>query len=452
MHKPQIVKGRSPQTEAIISTFRELDYGGACGGGKSDLLAMAGLQYCHYPGYNAIIFRKQFTDLSLADCLIPRITEWLQPWIDKKQVHWDQMNHVFKFPSGATLGFGHLESAGAEFRYKGAAFNFIGFDQVEEIPENQYMFLHSRARRHVDCPIPTRIWSTSNPDGLEWVKERFLPWFICPDCGLKEKTSDLHRSACTKCGSQDGYVEFCRDENGDKIGFIPAYLDDNAYLDRDDYTKGLSNLDPVRREQLLRGDWNVKNYYMFRRSWIHIISPEEAKRKYAEALTVSIWDFAATEEGKASDPDYTANCKMAFAYGRACILRMIHKRLSPYQIEEAVRETLKEDALNVINGIEEEKGAAGKNLVDQYRRNVFRGRVVDGETPTGSKSVRAMALASAAQAGNVEIVEAPWNNEFLSELEGFPIAKHDDQVDVAAYSYNKLTSEALSEVAMVADT
>jgi hypothetical protein len=38
----------------------------------------------------------------------------------------------------------------------------------------------------------------------------------------------------------------------------------------------------------------------------------------------------------------------------------------------------------------------------------------------------------------VYILRAPWNNEYLSELEGFPERKHDDQVDASSGAFNYL--------------
>jgi predicted phage terminase large subunit-like protein len=47
-------------------------------------------------------------------------------------------------------------------------------------------------------------------------------------------------------------------------------------------------------------------------------------------------------------------------------------------------------------------------------------------------------VSSACQNGNVKIVSGSWNNEFLSELEGFPERKHDDQVDAFAGAFSAL--------------
>ena len=49
---------------------------------------------------------------------------------------------------------------------------------------------------------------------------------------------------------------------------------------------------------------------------------------------------------------------------------------------------------------------------------------------TGSKIIRALPIAAQAEIGNVKILRRSWNKDFLVELERFPEAKHDEQVDV----------------------
>ena len=63
----------------MLDHFKEVFYGGAAGGGKSDWLLMGALQYVDVPNYSAIIFRKTFADLRLAGALISRSQEWLLP-------------------------------------------------------------------------------------------------------------------------------------------------------------------------------------------------------------------------------------------------------------------------------------------------------------------------------------------------------------------------------------
>ena len=47
-------------------------------------------------------------------------------------------------------------------------------------------------------------------------------------------------------------------------------------------------------------------------------------------------------------------------------------------------------------------------------------------------------MAAQAEAGNVVLIEGPWNGTFLDELCAFPNGKNDDIVDAASGAFNKL--------------
>ena len=70
---------------------------------------------------------------------------------------------------------------------------------------------------------------------------------------------------------------------------------------------------------------------------------------------------------------------------------------------------------------------------------MFAGYDFDGVRPELSKEERARPLARQAQAGNVKLVSAAWNREWLDEVAGFPNLPHDDQVDSASGGYETLT-------------
>ena len=57
-------------------TCREALFGGAAGGGKSDALLMAAVQYVDVPGYAAVLFRRTFADLALPGAAMSRAQEW----------------------------------------------------------------------------------------------------------------------------------------------------------------------------------------------------------------------------------------------------------------------------------------------------------------------------------------------------------------------------------------
>ena len=213
----------------------EAFYGGAAGGGKSDALLMAALQYVDTPGYAALLLRRTFKALTLPEALLDRARFWL----GGTDAHWQGDSTAWVFPSGAKLVFGYLEADKDVEQYQSAAFQFIGFDELTQFSEYQYRYMHSRARRLVNTNVPIRIRGASNPGsiGHEWVKQRFIVE------GLKEGRP-----------------------------FIPATLDDNPHLDRGTYTKSLNNLDPVTRQQLLNGDWSARQAgSKFKREWFEIV-------------------------------------------------------------------------------------------------------------------------------------------------------------------------------------
>lgn len=208
------------QAAFLLLNDREVLYGGAAGGGKSSALLLAALQYVDVPGYNAILFRKTYADLARADALMDRAAEWLTP----TDARWTDKTHTWRFPSGATLSFGYLQNYGDVEAYQGAAFSFVGFDELTQHQERNYRYLFSRLRKAADSPVPVRMRAGSNPggEGHEWVFRRFF--IEGPSKGRK---------------------------------FVPAKLEDNPHLDREAYTASLDELDAVTRAQLLNGDWTV---------------------------------------------------------------------------------------------------------------------------------------------------------------------------------------------------
>ena len=181
---------------------------------------MAALQYVDVPGYSAIIFRRTFQDLSLPDALIPRSHEWL----GATPARWDGITHTWHFPSGATLAFGYMDSVLDMYRYQGAAFQFIGWDELTQFEEQKYRYLFSRLRTRTTVNVPLRVRSASNPGGIghRWVKRRFIdPRWKDPEAV-----------------------------------YVPAKLSDNPHL-RDDYEDSLNYLDDVTKARYLDGDWTV---------------------------------------------------------------------------------------------------------------------------------------------------------------------------------------------------
>jgi len=376
-------------------------YGGAAGGGKSDALLMAALQFVEVPGYSALLLRRTYADLALPEALMDRAQEWLAG----TDARWHGDTKTWEFPSGATLSFGYLDHERSKYRYQGAAFQYIAFDEITQFTEPMYQYLFSRLRRLEDSHVPIRMRAASNPGdiGHDWVKRR---WIVPTPAELREM----------------------------KRFFVPAFLEDNPHIDQITYDDALNKLDPITREQLRHGDWDISiSGGLFERTWFDIVDTVPRGRQ------VRFWDLAATEAKKGSDPDWTVGVLMIEAGGTYYVKDVIRVRKKPGDVEALIRQTAQMDGIETQIYMEQEPGSSGKGVIATYAK-LLAGYAFYGVPSSGSKTVRAQPLSAAASRGDVKVVNAVWLNAFLSELELFPNGVHDDQVDSASGAYAQLAT------------
>ena len=86
----------------------------------------------------------------------------------------------------------------------------------------------------------------------------------------------------------------------------------------------------------------------------------------------------------------------------------------------------------------QDPGAAGKIVAKQYLNSLSRFDV-KAQPVSGSKELRATPFAAQWQNGFVDVLIAPWNEEYFSQMESFPESKHDDMVDASSDAFNELT-------------
>lgn len=274
------------QLAFILLPNREALYGGAAGGGKSEALLMAALQYVHVPGYAAIIFRRTLSDLKQPSSLIDRANRWLA----NTRAKWNGDEHCWYFPTRevdgseghpAKLAFGYIGESNAYTRYQSAEYQYIGFDEVTQHTEADFTYMFSRIRKTVcpkhgtkdgkpnyqpDCKlcqirksIPLRMRAATNPGGVghEWVRTRYA---IEPagDINLWEVPED------------DTTVQWVG-KNPDRP-FIQSSYRDNPMLDQEEYEKNLDQLSSLDRARLKFGNWGVNIDSRFKRSWMKFYS------------------------------------------------------------------------------------------------------------------------------------------------------------------------------------
>jgi hypothetical protein len=263
-----------PQRAFLLSTADELLYGGAAGGGKSDALLAEAVPDLDNPGFHALLLRRTNPELEgKGSGLIPRAEEL---WVSLGG-RFDRHKLLWTFPSGATVGFGHLEHPSSVYAYHSAQFAYIAFDELTTFLESQYLYMLSRLRS--PAGIRARVRAASNPGGIghTWVRRRFveklrpgeLRWFkrASPDELASAAVPPLQMTAVSSSGEGVGgeavdEIEVSpADPDAMSRQFIPARVFDNPALISKDpgYLRRLKALDPVDRRRLLDGDWWVAN-------------------------------------------------------------------------------------------------------------------------------------------------------------------------------------------------
>lgn len=375
-----------------VPAFEAL-YGGQAGGGKTDAILMGAIQDVWAPGYAALILRRTYQDLTLPGAIMDRAADWLHG----TDARWSEVRKTWIFPSGATITFGYLQFDRDKYRYQGSEIQYLGPDELTQFSETSYRYLLSRLRRVRDIDVPLRVRPASNPGGIgnDWVYDRFV-------------------NAETR---------------GDRV-FIPARLEDNPFLDVDEYERSLAELDPVTRAQLRHGDWTIRASAGFLdRAWFTIVDEAPAQLD----VVGRSWDEAAT----AGAGDWTVGAKVGRAGGVWYILDVVRGQWSPRDVDAVMTQTAATDGWTVPVLLQQEPGSSGKARVDDHKARL-RGYDVRSAPPTGDKVVRARPLASAAEAGNVRLVAGNWVRAFLDEAETFPAGTHDDQVDAVSWAMIQL--------------
>lgn len=301
----------------LLGRQKEVFYGGAAAGGKTDWMAMEVLQYVDIPRYSAIIFRRTMQDAFQAGAIGYRLDEWLQPWYRTGEVYWDNQHSRFTFPrSGATIQIGYSPFQFASNRYSSSEYQFVGFDELTHFWKEDYEQMVTRCRRrscsiHLlddtgepifvrGCPecaiaqaVPLRIRSASNPPragepGLNgWIHDRFQ---------IKKVPTRI-----------DGkVVDIFRGTHPKRL-YVPAFLKDNPFVDQKSYEESLKDVDPVMRDRLLYGDWSAAAEGRFRRTWVQYyeISNYTAIRVHRKDGRADIFDLRDCIKFQTCDPAAT---------------------------------------------------------------------------------------------------------------------------------------------------
>lgn len=179
-----------------------------------------------------------------------------------------------------------------------------------------------------------------------------------------------------------------------------------------------------------------KDGQKYKREWFEKVKgiPDDAKIMYA----VRYWDKANSKRG-----DYTVGVLMAYCTNDMYyILDVARIRDTSYGRNEFMKKVSAKDAEaygKVYIWHQQDPGQAGKDAAEATNR-LLMGYPVSYEVVTGDKESRSEDMESAFGGKHIMLIEAAWNDAFISECIAFNGENkgHDDQVDAASSAYHKL--------------
>jgi len=434
-----------------------LFYGGAAGGGKSWSLLYDPLLFIDKdPKFGATIFRR----------LSRQITDEGALWDESMDLYplFGGRPNVQKlrwtFPNGSRIGFAHLKDEKTKLEYHGSQIGYMGFDELQQISTSQFFYLLHRNRTR--SSIPAQCRAGMNADADSWIAE-FIQWWWDKETGLaipersgvvryfirfdnKTHWSDDRQSLV------DEFAKHLPPQQAENLrpysfSFIPSDVYDNpAMLTLNPgYLTRLLSLQPWERERLLDGNWKVRPGAgkFFNRGWFTIIPKAPVGGRLFR-----FWDFAATAADwrtttKKPDPSYTASILLRELGGRWYIEDAINVRLGPGDVDELFFQVNNRDQqyarqTNATLTTKWELEPASASRREAYRLLVklqATGQDASPVPPEGDKLMRARPFAIAAQAGLVDVVQGPWNNEYLSSLHQIQDSTHWDLMDASSGAY-----------------
>lgn len=245
-----------PQTQALESEADELFFGGAGGGGKTDLVLGAAIT----KHKSSVIFRTEFAQFRGPEGAIERSKEIIgsRGRLNESTFQWRGL------PGGRSFEFAGVKLEKDVSKWKGRPHDLKAFDEIPDFKEAYYRFLIGWLRTSV-IGQRTRVICTGNPPTSaegQWVVRYWAPWLD------KQHPNPAKPGELRWFAMLDGKdVEVpngnpIRDAKGEEIRprsrtFIPARVEDNPYYMRTGYIDVLNSLPEPLRSQLRFGDFGA---------------------------------------------------------------------------------------------------------------------------------------------------------------------------------------------------
>ena len=431
-----------PQTAFASSNAHIAVFGGSAGSGKTWAMLLEPLKYRKVPDFHAVIFRRTYPQIRSAGGM----------WTDADKLYRlfgatpKESTLEWTFPSGAKIKFAHMQREEDKHAWDGSQIPYIAFDQLESFTYPQFSYMLSRNRSM--CDVVPHIRATCNPEADHWLRD-FMDWWIGDDGFPRYDRSGVLRWFVM----QDDIPDWAdtKQELIDKHGkgtaptsftFIPGLITDNQILMKrnPEYYAKLQGLSKVDRGRLLHGNWNIKESAgeYFKREYFEVVDAAPAGGRM-----MRYWDRAATkaQQGKEAKASWTVGMLLQHHTSGLWYIRdVIRFQGSPHDVETAIVNTASQDGREIEIGIEGDPGQAGKAEANIHVKNLA-GYKVKTYFVHESKGVRAKPVSAQAEAGNIKVIRAAWNEAFFREVVNFDGTSNcqADQVDTLSGGFFMLT-------------
>lgn len=241
-----------PQTQAYNSEADIVFYGGAAGGGKTDLI----LGLCLTAQEHSIVFRREAVQLTGIEERMSKILGTRDGYNSQKG--------LWRLPGNRVMELGSVKEPDDWMKYQGRPHDLKAFDEITHFTEAQFRTLIGWLR--TDNPnIRQRVVAAGNPPTTpegEWVKRYWAAW-LDPRHPNPAKPGELRWYVTDEEGKDKevpgpDMVRVGTDMVKPKSRtFIPSKVDDNLFMMSTGYKAILQSLPEPLRSQMLRGDFSA---------------------------------------------------------------------------------------------------------------------------------------------------------------------------------------------------
>jgi len=378
-------------------------------------------------GYSGAIYNPDFENM--------RTSTWpeFRDWVDwnmvipnqryRKEKDWSPARPFnLNFMNGAEVRIKGIKDPDAA---RGPNMNWLWYDEAQRDETGEAWQLAVASVRIGKDP---QAWATATPAGKDhWMYDLFI----------KKEIPDEAREAFEETGLDYPLIE----------EFHGTIKQNKANLDPGFYASMLTAYaDGWLRQQEIGGLFVERGGVLGNRNWfagqvVPMVPDLEIKKR------VRYWDLAASEKKrfkhtrgtkkKKHDPDASVGTRMSHVAGDDFYIE--HQMIGHWEyvdLRQKILETAMRDGPTVPIVLEEEPGSGGKNQIAAIedwmndicdRKNIPRFQI-SGWRPDNDRVVLANVWFAEASKSKVYLVKGEWNEGFLDELAGFPVAPHDDRI------------------------